>query len=375
MKNSRQMVLCGVAILLLFGPLMAGAAEWKAGDWTLSLGGTLRVSYNEEECDSACENIWRNADLDSVPEDQPSDYLSMNISQFAVSGSRMMDSGMNAVFKTEWRVDTPDNQNETTFHNYEQYIGVDAKWGLLRVGTIETPYMQIGALLDPFYSDALSSRFFVDIQSALHHNNGKGRGRSTNTLRYDSPLSKGGFTAQFFTGLDNSEDSDNSYGVGFIYTSKKMTWFAQYYNNGESGDDEAYKIGGKIGSGSFSVFGQYEFDKGLISLAENLSALGSEDENTAEGDNTYEDNHTTGADVWFLGASYKMGKIMLIYEYGERKDSDHGREKDDGHTGWVLGLSVHLDKYVYIYTGYLEKEFNDDRDKDTRYTVGATLRF
>ena len=108
MKNSRQMVLCGVAILLLFGPLMAGAAEWEAGDWTLSLGGTLRVSYNEEECDSACEDIWRNADLDSVSEDQPSDYLSMNISQFAVSGSRMMDSGMNAVFKTEWRGDTPD---------------------------------------------------------------------------------------------------------------------------------------------------------------------------------------------------------------------------------------------------------------------------
>ena len=283
---------------------------------------------------------------------------------------------MNAVFKTEWRIDMPEGDDETILSNYEQYLGLDGTWGLFRAGTIETPYMQTGNMLDPFSSDALSTRFFVDIQSALHHNTGKGRGRATNTLRYDSPISKSGVTAQLFTAIDSGNDSDNAFGGGFIYTSQSMTLFLQYYDNNEAGDDEATKFGAKFGSETFSLFGQYEFDKGLISLSEGLSSLSTDDVNTADGDNTFEDNETTGADVWFLGASYKTGKITLLYEYGERKNSDNGRVDKDGHTGWVLGLSLHLDKYVYCYLGYLEKEFNDDdKGKDSRYTLGVSMLF
>ena len=114
----------------------------------------------------------------------------------------------------------------------------------------------------------------------------------------------------------------------------------------------------------------------MISLSEGLSSLSTDDVNTADGDNTFEDNETTGADVWFLGASYKTGKITLLYEYGERKNSDNGRVDKDGHTGWVLGLSLHLDKYVYCYLGYLEKEYNDDdKGKDARYTLGISMLF
>lgn len=293
-----------------------------------------------------------------------------------------MDTGMNAVFKTEWRLDTPaedddpdtsDGDDETILTSYEQYLGVDAAMGLLRAGTIETPYMQTGNLLDPFSSDALSTRFFVDIQSALHHNTGKGRGRATNTLRYDSPISAAGMTVQLFMAIDNSGDEDHSYGGGLIYTSPNMTLFWQYYDNGESGDDEATKIGAKFGSEAFSIFGQYEIDNGLISLSEGLSSL---DSDTADGNNIFEDNRTTGADVWFLGLSYKTGKVTLLYEYGERKNSENGRQSDDGHTGWVAGFRIELDTYAYLYLGYLEKEFNDeDRGKDTRYTIGATFTF
>ena len=114
----------------------------------------------------------------------------------------------------------------------------------------------------------------------------------------------------------------------------------------------------------------------MISLAENLSSLGSEDVNTADGDNTYEHNRTTGADVWYMGAAYSTGKIRLIYEYGERKDSSNGQLNKDGHAAWILGISVPLDKDFYLYAGYLEKDYNDDaRDKDTRFTLGAALIF
>ena len=87
----------------------------------------------------------------------------------------------------------------------------------------------------------------MDIQSALHHNTGKGRGRSTHTLRYDSPISKSGLTAQLFTAIDSGNDSDNAFGGGFIYTSQSMTLFLQYYDNNEAGDDEATKFGAKFG--------------------------------------------------------------------------------------------------------------------------------
>jgi predicted porin len=372
---TRHAMLC-LSMILFFSPLVCHAAEINAGDWVLNIGGALRMSYIEEDCDGACQDIWRTTDTDKTAYEDADTYLTGDISTVSISGGRQMESGMNAVFKTEWRIDMPEGDDETILTNYEQYLGLDGTWGLFRAGTIETPYMQTGNMLDPFSSDALSTRFFVDIQSALHHNTGKGRGRATNTLRYDSPLSESGVTAQLFTSIDNSDDSDNAFGGGFIYNSKSMTLFMQYYDNSEAGDDEATKFGAKFGSQAFSLFGQYEYDQGLISLSEGLSSIDTEDLSIGDGDNTLEDNETTGADIWLLGASYKTGKMTLVYEYGERKDSDKGRVDNDGHSGWVLGLSLHLDTYVYFYLGYLEKEYNEDgKDKDTRYTCGATMKF
>ncbi len=363
-------------MIIFFNPFVCRAAEINAGDWRLNVGGALRISYNNEDCDGDCHDIWRTTDTQTTAYKDSNTYLTGDISEVSISGSRQMDTGMKAIFKTEWRIDTPQGDDDTILSDHEQYLGVDAPWGLARAGTIETPYMQTGKMLDPFSSDALSTRFFVDIQSALHHNTGKGRGRATNTLRYDSPISKNGVTSQLFMTIDNSDNSDNAFGGGLIYTSETTTLFLQYYDNGESGDDEAAKFGAKVGSDTFSVFGQYEYDKGLISLSEDLSSLSTDEGNTANGDNTFAGNKTTGADVWFLGASYRTGKVTLLYEYGKRKDSDKGKMNKDGHTGWVIGMSLHLDKYLYCYLGYLEKDFNtNDKHKDTRYTFGVTLTF
>jgi len=365
-----------LTLIIFFNPFVCHGAEIIAGDWILNVGGAFRMSYNEENCDGDCQDIWRTTDTDTAAYKDSDTYLTGDISQVSINGSRRMESGMNAVFKTEWRIDTPEGDDETILTNHEQYLGINGPWGLFRAGTIETSYMQTGNMLDPFSSDALSTRFFVDIQSALHHNTGKGRGRSANTLRYDSPISKNGVTAQLYTTIDNSDNHDNAFGGGFIYTSQSMTLFMQYYDNNEAGDDEATKFGAKFGSESFSLYGQYEYDLGLISLSEGLSPPPIDFENTADGDNTFEHNKTTGADVWFLGVSYKTGKVTFVYEYGERKNSDKGLVDKNGHTGWVLGLSLHLDKYFYYYMGYLEKEYNDNaKDKDSRYTIGVTLTF
>lgn len=355
---------------------MAQAAEVGSDDWFVQINGVLGVSYNQEDCGLACRDTWHREEPVSTPQDESDAYLTGDISRIAVSGARRMDGGVKALFMTEWRVDTPDTQDQEIVHNYQQYLGLDGPFGLIRAGVVETPYMQTGKMIDPFTDDALSSRFFVDIQSALHHSNGKGRGRATQTIRYDSVVSSNGLGLQAFYSVDNSKDSDNGYGAGLSYTSQGMKLFFQYYDNGEPGDDAAYKVGGTMGSERFKIFGQYEFDLGLISLTENLSPLVSGSGSSAEGDVRAENNRTTGADVWYVGAAYSAGRVTLVYEYGERKDSSKGVVDEDGHTGWILGASLRLDKYFYLYTGYLKKSYNQNgRDDDTRYTVGATLTF
>ena len=171
---------------------------------------------------------------------------------------------------------------------------------------------------------------------------------------------------QFFYGIDDSDDNDNSFGTGLTFDSQYMSLFAQWYDNKESGKDEAYKFGGEIKGGGTSLFGQYEFDDGLISMADNL----------APEDATADANTTHGADTWHAGLKYTNGKIP-DYRAVWRADQIPKTEPlaKDGLTGWLLGLSVYLDETFYLYTGYVQKEYNNDRDGDSRFTLGATLTF
>ena len=107
-----------------------------------------------------------------------------------------------------------------------------------------------------------------------------------------------------------------------------MSLFAQWYDNNESGKDKAYKFGGEIKGGGAALFGQYEFDDGLISMADNLS------------DETVDSKTTYGADTWHAGLKYTNGKIMVVGQYGQREDSKNGALANDGLTGWLMGLSV-----------------------------------
>ena len=113
----------------------------------------------------------------------------------------------------------------------------------------------------------------------------------------------------------------------------------------------------------------------MISLAENLSPAAPADSATAGGDINVKGNDTHDADVWHAGISYDNGKVMLIGQFGERKDSKRGIAEKDGFTAWLAGLGLYLDKSFYLYSGYLEKKYNDDKDKDSRITIGASLIF
>lgn len=351
--TTKRQWLVVLAMVLLY-PLSSQAVEWKGNGWNANLNGALRVSYNDD-------NIGTETDTKTSNK-----YLSGNVSHIQLTGSRTLSMGINGIFKTEWGLDPTDNDGEDnlTLYDLDQYLGLEGGFGLLRVGTMLTPYMQTGVMMDPYRRDSLAARFFPQIQSALHKGTGKGRGRTTNSIRYDSPPARG-VAAQFFYGIDQSDDNDNSFGTGLTFDSEYLSLFGQWYDNGESGKDEAYKFGGEIKGGGASLFGQYEFDDGLISMAENLAPV----------DTTVDTNTTNGADVWHAGLKFTNGKVLFIGQYGQRKNSKNGANPKDGLTGWLLGLSVYLDQSFYFYTGYTQKEYNDDKKNDSRFTLGATLTF
>ena len=363
------------AASLLTLPLAGEAITWDAGDLKVNFHGSLRPSLNVDDCSSPCQGPWRN------PEDltnKKSTYLSGNFSHIQFDGSYKINEKNSVVFKTEWKIDLTESSDtrageNDTLVDFEQYLGMKGGYGMFRAGTILTPYMQSGVKLDPFRRDSIAGRFFVDIYSGLHHTNGFGRGRATNTIRYDSPKFLGGWTAQIFLSLDESSNDDHARGAGVMYNHKNIYGFLQYYDANQPGKSDATKIGGKYKFGKKgSIFGQYESDGGLISLSEGIPGITGPI--PPVGDLRYTDPNTVeGADLWLLGGTYNINKFELIAQYGERDDAKNSTNPQNGHTGLVLGGAYRQTKNVYHYAGYLVKDFNDAKDQDKRFTVGTTF--
>jgi len=385
MKNIKTITGLAAASLLAL-PLAGEAVTWDAGDLKVNFHGSLRPSINVDNCDSPCKGGWRGGPAGESLAGKKSTYMTGNFSHFQFDGSYKLNENNAAIFKTEWKIDLSDANSvsiddntdrvstSNTLVDFEQYLGLKGNWGKFRAGTILTPYMQSGVKLDPFRRDSLAGRFFIDIYSALHHTNGFGRGRATNTLRYDTPAFFGGLSVQGFYTLDESSNDDHGYGGGLMWNSKSIYAFLQFYDANRPGKSDAAKIGGKYKFGkTASLFAQYESDGGLISLSEGLVAGVS-----TIGDLNYTaDNTVEGADLGLIGATWNISKVELIAQYGERDDSnrkDQGPPIIDGHTGYVVGAAYRQTKQLYYYTGYLAKDFNSAAlDQDKRFTVGTTF--
>jgi len=225
-------------------------------------------------------------------------------------GSEDLGNGLKALFFLDWQYDI---NNSTGLSGRDQYLGLGGNFGTVKVGTMSTVYKSHGALLDPGYRTVAQMRD-VGLQSRLHSGKGaNGEGRNTNAIRYDSPSWNGlKFAANYTVNPDSNQYDDNGYGAGISYENGGILVFADYLTNDAGGDDEAMKLGAKYTLNNFSVFGQYELDKGLITDVE-TGTLG-------------QSNTGDGADVWFAGASYAMGNNLIYAAYGQGQG---GRTTDD----------------------------------------------
>lgn len=381
-KNNKTITGLAAASMLAL-PLAGEAITWDAGDLQVNFHGSLRPSINSDDCSSPCKGGWRGGPAGESLAGKKSAYMTSNFSHIQFDGTYKLNEKNSAVFKTEWKIEITDatttsidsngdtSSTPNTLVDFEQYLGLKGGYGMFRAGTIMTPYMQSGVKLDPFRRDAIAGRFFVDIYSALHHNTGFGRGRATNTVRYDSPKFLGGLSLQAFVSLDESSNDDHATGAGLMWDSKSVYAFLQYYDANSPGKSDATKIGGKYKFGkTASIFAQYESDGGLISLSEGIAGV------PPVGDLNYTvDNTVEGADLALIGATWNINKFELIGQYGERDDSESaGVTTINGHKGYLVGAAYRQTKQLYYYTGYLVKDFNASTlDQDKRFTVGTTF--
>ena len=289
---------------------------------------------------------------------------------FGFKGSEDLGNGLKAIFKIDFQYDTTERNRVTggnranvvttttttggavnvnsvgsatgvskgsgSLTDRDQWLGLDSNFGKLRIGTISTSYKSHGAMIDPVYRTSVQGRD-VGLQSVLQKGAGdSGQGRATDTFRYDSPTFAGITATGHYTMQDDNgvTSTDNPWGLGAQWKAGGFLVFADYITSDAGGDDDAAKIGGRFGWDKFAVFGQYEFDGGLISAQTGQQILGKGD----------------GSDVWFFGGTAGFGNNLIYAAYGQGKDGDGVIDtKYDAYE--IVGVHS-LSKRTKAYLGY-----------------------
>jgi predicted porin len=306
--------------------------------------------------------------------------LVCNDCEIGVKGSEDLGNGLQALFKLAWQYDI-NGGTDGGLTGRDQWIGLGGNFGKLQAGTMSTVYKEYGSDVDPVYTTVAQGKN-IGLQSHLHSGRGdQGEGRATNTIGYASPTWKGlGFDATY-TIIPDSEyppAHDNPYSVGVKYENGGLFAAVAYLNNGAGGDDSATQVSAKYDFDRFGVFGQYEFDGGLIT-DDRTGTLGQK-------------NSGDGADVWFVGADYTMGNNMLYAAYGQ---GDNARTTDNTadnptpppdtitvnvsepkYKAWEIVGIHHFSKRTMAYLAYVGVDpDSSDVDSLAQYALGFQHRF
>jgi predicted porin len=291
-------------------------------------------------------------------------------------GSEDLGNGLKALFFLDWQYDINGNDNGG-LTGRDQYLGLGGNFGTLKFGTMSTVYKAYGAMIDPVYRTIAQQRN-IGLQSNLHNGRGDtGEGRATNTVGYNSPDWNGlSLDATYTIQPDSTTPRhDNPFSAGISYENGGLLGYVTYITNMAGNDDAATAVGAKYTINNFSLFGQYEFDMGLITDSA-TGTLG-------------QDNAGDGADVWMVGGTYTMGSNMLYAGYGEDLRARTNDSTIDPVTGLPIGkvvandfqswelVGVHnFSKRTLAYLGYVGSNPNQNNvDTFNLFTVGMKHTF
>jgi len=280
-------------------------------------------------------------------------------SAIGIKGSEDLDHGVKLIYKAEFGYDTTEynggvdgdsaTEERSSFSDRDQWLGLASRdWGVIRFGTISTGYKSSGARLDPLYRTVFEQRGYLGLQSSLHSGEGPNAGRSTNTMRIDSPDWDG---VKLVASYALAELKENTSAVGVHYEKSRLKASFDYLKS-ESKKAAAYKLGVGYALGKqFNLSFQYEaadevlFDEAVVSAVD-LGVIDS---------------------VYKIDMSYVTGNNAWIIAYGAQSGYS---------SSYLLAWDYKLSPNTDIYAGYAYKGF--DRagvESDTVVAFGLKHKF
>ena len=250
-------------------------------------------------------------------------------------------------FKAVYQFEMGLHQQNDAYFQRDTWVGLSSKtMGTVRGGTVGTAWKSNSKMVDPLFTTALEGRGGVvgGASSQLAGGKGTDRGRSTHTVRYDSPSIAG---AKLSVNYAFADAKDNI-GAGVTYKMGGMAFFGNYQTAGE--DLTATKVGAKIKMGAIGISGAYEIDGGAISQVED-----------GEANNLY------------VAATYGMGATTLIVNFG--MSDDVSSDVKSGRSGFGVAVSQKLAKKVSLYAGWGSSSGDNSDDDESALAIGMKAGF
>lgn len=224
----------------------------------------------------------------------------------------------------------------------DTWIGIKSGMGQVRIGTMGTLYKTSGKMIDPLFTTALEGRGHLATMSKLHAGNGIGKGRSTNTIIYDTPKISGVAKINFHY---QTNGENPNYGGGVMLNLGSADLFVatvSNYNSAVNSNQSAYKVGGRIGFDAIGLSAQLETGKAI-------------------------DDDTKG----FGSASYTMGMLTIAATGGYTLDND-----GDNDFSFGAALLQKLSKKTTAYVGGgLAMPGEDNLSSESAWLAGIKHKF
>ncbi len=311
--------------------------------------------------------------------------------RFGIKASEKLGNGMTAFAQFEWKVDTTGVAGDSTkkvctdagctdskkvkvatketITNRVMQVGLKGSWGTFMAGSLKSPYKYTGGVkYDPFVTTNAEARRNGGMVGGVYGANGF----MDNTIGYMTPKVNGfqGWIVYSPDENGNKNGDDGDWAASLKFSAGNWEVFVAGVNNEcnattkkvagcdvGGADYSAWKIGGKVKFGNFTVLGQYE---------------------------DWEDmNQTKGEDgrLFFVGVHFKSGNNLFVVQASDGKQDDPSGSNDMEWNYYTLGVIHKFSKTARVFAAWSKTDYDnlghtaaDDGDRSV-VTVGLRKDF